>query len=62
MATGSEWTESNVKAETLITVIGVAFGWTFYEHPTRGDDAPLLAHRPGYTVWNTHDYDIPDFI
>ena len=60
MAIGSEWTESNIKPEQLVTQIGQAFGWTFYEHPIKGDEAPLLAYRTGYRVWDTQDYDIPE--
>lgn len=62
MAIGSNWTLTGFKREKLSTEVGKAFGWTFFEHPTKGDEAPLLAYRDGHGVWNTYDYDIPDYL
>jgi hypothetical protein len=40
--------------EDRMTRIGEVGLWVFYEHPTRGDEAPLIAERAGwlyYTDW-----------
>ncbi len=38
-------------------------GWAFYEHPTKGNEHPLLAVRKGdRIVYNTNDFDVPDYL
>lgn len=45
-----------------------SFGWTFWEHPQLGDGFPVLAisldrigdHGP--IVYNTGDYDVPEYL
>ena len=43
---------------TVILRIG---GYTLYEHPTRGDEAPLYLATPDGRLINTGFYDIGDF-
>ncbi len=46
------------------TVLATYRGWTAYEHPTRGDEAPILAvdesEHPG-RVYHTGAYDLECF-
>lgn len=48
--------------------VGRAPGWTFWQHPTLGDEHPILAVSLDYIddsgpiVWNTHDFDVPDHL
>lgn len=39
------------------------YGFIFYEHPFKGQDAPILAvldgAGPAGTVYNTQDFDLP---
>jgi hypothetical protein len=63
----TQWTETTIRPAQLGEPLARAFGWTFYEHPTEGDEAPILAVRSyrmetGGPVWNTGDYDIPDYL
>lgn len=38
-------------------------GWTFWEHPTMGDEHTILATRKGDdTVYDTLSHDIPDYL
>lgn len=50
-------------AHNNATPLGHAYGFVFYEHPLRGDEAPVLAVRngsgPAGAVWNTQDFDLP---
>ena len=43
---------------TVILTIG---GYTLYEHPTRGDTAPLYMATPDGRLINTGFYDTGDF-
>lgn len=36
-------------------------GYIFYEHPTRGDEAPIYMLTPSGNLINTHFYDMGDF-
>ena len=49
--------------ETGATELARHSGFTFYEHPTKGDNAPVLAIRTEGTmtdrVLNTQDFDVP---
>jgi hypothetical protein len=60
------WTQMpGVTKDQLVnaTEIAKVFGFTFYEHPKHGDEHPLLAVPKGSTaVFNTHDFDVPDYI
>ena len=42
------------------TLIGTKPGFSFYEHPFRGDEAGLLVVRKNQ-VFQTSEYDLPDF-
>ena len=61
------WTETgkacNWLHENKATRLSQAWGFSFYENPLRGQDAPILAvtaeERPAGTVWNTQDFDLP---
>lgn len=62
------WTATQIDPAKLGAPLARAFGWTFYEHPTEGDEHPVLAvsldhgTAKGPTVWNTGDHDIPDYL
>lgn len=44
------------------TVLGYHTEWSFLEHPTLGDEHPLLAIRQGDDrVYNTGDFDLPEY-
>jgi len=64
----THWTETSINPHRLGEPLGRAFGWTFYEHPTKGDEAPILAATldrigpQGPIVYNTHDFDMPDYL
>lgn len=49
--------------ESNATVLDSSWGFTFYEHPTKGDNAPVLAIRSigpmTDIVMNTQDFDVP---
>lgn len=49
--------------ENKATELRREYGFIFYEHPFKGQDAPILAIRdgsgPAGTVWNTLDFDLP---
>lgn len=61
------WTKTGKTAEWLTregaTLLKSAWGFDFWEHPTRGDEAPVLAtehsSHTGAPVWNTQDFDLP---
>lgn len=62
--TATAWTVKRLEAARA-SVIGTAQGYTFYEDPERGDEAPLLAiwtRSAAPTVWNTGEYDLPDYL
>lgn len=62
------WEPTMINAAKLGTPLARAFGWTFYEHPTEGDEHPILAvsmdvmGKFGPMVYNTGDYDIPEYL
>lgn len=43
------------------TLIGVVLGVRFYEHPTLGDEAPLVAICEDGKKRRTDFWDVPDF-
>ena len=43
---------------TLLATFG---GYRLYEHPTRGDEAPIYMTTPNGTLINTGFYDLGDF-
>lgn len=57
-AVARNWLHANNATELLRR-----WGFVFYEHPLRGDEAPVLAVRdsggPASKVWNTQDFDLP---
>lgn len=61
-ATEISWKEVSVSAS-----LGQVAGWTFFEHPTLGDGATVLAvsldriGENGPIVFDTLDYDIPEY-
>jgi hypothetical protein len=65
----STWEETEMRFFDLKgDPLGRAGRWVFYEHPTKGDEHPLLATSFDYigddgpVVFNTLDYDLPDAI
>ena len=41
-------------------LLGYVAGYAFYEHPTKGDEAPLYAVGPQEREWGcTHFWDVP---
>lgn len=63
------WEETDIKALDLRgEPLARAAGWTFWEHPTLGDEHPVLAVTldnigdNGPIVYNTLDFDVPDQI
>lgn len=64
----TDWTETDLDVFTLGEPIARAFGISFYEHPTKGDEVPILAATldrigpKGPIVWNTHDFDVPEYL
>jgi hypothetical protein len=63
------WTETSLTWNDLRgEPLAKAFGWTFWEHPTKGDEHPVLAasldrigdHGP--VVYDTHDFDVPEYL
>lgn len=63
------WTATTIPALSLRGApLASAFGWTFWEHPTEGDEHPVLAVSldrmgdNGPIVWNTHDMDVPEYL
>ena len=44
------------------TEITCCFGFRFFEHPTKGDEHPLLARDNSGRVYNTHDHELPDYL
>ncbi len=45
------------------TEVGKVFGFAFYEHPKYGDEHPLLAvPRGSMAVYNTNDYNLPEYL
>jgi hypothetical protein len=66
----TDWTETNLTAERVCTgePLARAAGITFWEHPRLGDLHPILAVTldkigpKGPIVWNTHDFDIPEYL
>jgi hypothetical protein len=43
------------------TPLGQAYGYRFYEHPFEGDEHPILALDREGNVFNTREYDLPDW-
>lgn len=41
------------------TLVGAVLGYRFYEHPTRGDEAPLIAITPDGRVIPTDWWECP---
>lgn len=50
------------------SILANGAGWTFFEHPTEGDEHPVLAvsldfiSNKGPLIFNTHDFDVPEFL
>lgn len=42
------------------TLLGSVYGWKLYEHPTKGDEAPVIAICPKGTVYNTCEFEYTD--
>lgn len=66
-----DWCTTTITyAELIIAAeIGRAGGWIFYEHPDFGDEAPLVAVKNSdiafggkITVYQTNEYEIPNFL
>lgn len=60
------WTKTNKTHDWLrannATLLREEYGCWFYEHPFKGDEAPILAVYKGHdpaTVYNTQDFDLP---
>lgn len=65
------WTATDLRwidVSTVESLLHQACGWSFFEHPTEGDEHPVLAMSLDYiteegpVVWNTHDYDVPEYL
>lgn len=63
------WTETDIRWDTLgPEPLARGFGWSFFEHPTLGDEHPVLAvtldriGEHGPIVYNTHDFDVPEYL
>jgi hypothetical protein len=57
----TNWTEVTnpalIAKFTSASEIGRGFGVTYFEHPLRGDEAPVYAKTEG-KIYNTNDFEI----
>lgn len=63
----SHWTRVGPSLEGRIrigkaTFLHQVFGYQFFEHPDYGDEAPILAMDKVGRVYNTNDYDLPEYL
>ena len=42
------------------THIGTVSGYDFYEHPTKGDESPLMVITPDGKVHATYEWELPE--
>lgn len=65
------WTETDIRWTMQLQGSGPlarCMGWSFYEHPTLGDEGHVLAVSldfigpNGPVVYDTGDYDVPEFL
>lgn len=43
------------------TLIGIVADFKFWEHPTKGDEAPLIIENKAGQIGLSHWYELPDF-
>ncbi len=67
MMTPDTWKEMNGAVADKVrrgeaTELARLFGFTFFEHPTKGDEHPILARSKSGQVFNTLDHELPEYI
>lgn len=66
----AHWTETTLDVTQVCTGTKLAhtFGWSFWEHPTKGDEGHVLTVSldrigpNGPIVYDTGDYGVPEFL